>query len=231
MGVLIAANVLPVFGVLFWGWSTGEIILLYWAENVIVGLVNIAKILICQGKDQPAKQTEKKDLKKWLGKSPPSQQPEPTSDRGSPLYTILANVPIAVFFTVHYGMFTLVHGVFVFAMFVEGEAFATGESIPVPMERFSTANFFGFTLLGLFASHVFSFFYNFVGGKQYLERTSESQMLQPYGRIVVLHISIIFGGFLLMMLGGPVLALILFVALKTVFELGALRLQSLNTLE
>lgn len=34
----LAYNALPVIGVLFWGWSAFALILLYWLENVIVGV-------------------------------------------------------------------------------------------------------------------------------------------------------------------------------------------------
>ena len=41
---MIASNLLPVFGILFLHWSMGSVILLYWTENVIVGLFTVFKI-------------------------------------------------------------------------------------------------------------------------------------------------------------------------------------------
>ena len=43
--VLIAANLLPVFGVLLWDWDVFVILLLFWCENVIIGIFGIAKIV------------------------------------------------------------------------------------------------------------------------------------------------------------------------------------------
>ena len=34
---LIAANLVPLYGVFQWGWKVGDILILYWIENVIIG--------------------------------------------------------------------------------------------------------------------------------------------------------------------------------------------------
>jgi uncharacterized protein YacL len=47
-------------------------------------------------------------------------------------------------------------------------------------------------------------------------------MFAPYGRIVVLHITVIISGLLIGMLKQPVLGALLLVALKLAFDLGAL---------
>ncbi|MCP5071056.1 MAG: hypothetical protein GY946_31215 [bacterium] len=41
----MGANLLPLLGVLFWGWSTRHILLLYWAESGVVGFYTIARML------------------------------------------------------------------------------------------------------------------------------------------------------------------------------------------
>ena len=45
--VLIGANLIPLFGVLVWDWSTFEVVILYWLENVIIGAINILKMMTC----------------------------------------------------------------------------------------------------------------------------------------------------------------------------------------
>ena len=42
---LVAANVAPVFGVLFAGWGVFPLVFLYWVENVVIGLFTVAKML------------------------------------------------------------------------------------------------------------------------------------------------------------------------------------------
>jgi len=44
-------------------------------------------------------------------------------------------------------------------------------------------------------------------------------MFQPYGRVVIMHLTIMAGGFLGMTLGAPVLGLIVLVMLKTVIDI------------
>ena len=48
---LIAANVLPIVGVLLWGWDAGALVFLYWTENVVIGFYNILKMAIARGRD------------------------------------------------------------------------------------------------------------------------------------------------------------------------------------
>jgi uncharacterized protein DUF6498 len=43
---LIAVNLIPLFGVLFFGWSLFSIKFLYWIENGIIGFFNIPKIAL-----------------------------------------------------------------------------------------------------------------------------------------------------------------------------------------
>src|SRR5205823_14331145 len=46
--VLVAANLVPLAGVLFFGWSVFATLLLFWVENVIVGGFNVLRILWAQ---------------------------------------------------------------------------------------------------------------------------------------------------------------------------------------
>jgi hypothetical protein len=45
-------------------------------------------------------------------------------------------------------------------------------------------------------------------------------MFAPYGRLVVLHITIIFGGIAISTTGAPVAAIAILVVLKTILDLG-----------
>ncbi|MBX3434823.1 MAG: hypothetical protein KF847_16010 [Pirellulales bacterium] len=46
---LVLANLVPLIGVLWLDWSTGWVLALYWAENVVIGLVTVMKIFTCRG--------------------------------------------------------------------------------------------------------------------------------------------------------------------------------------
>ena len=43
--LLVLFNLIPCYGVLFWGWRAGHLIFLYWTENVVVGFYTFLKIL------------------------------------------------------------------------------------------------------------------------------------------------------------------------------------------
>jgi len=46
---LIAANLVPLFGTLFFGWTSGIVLLLYWVETAVIGLYSILKMQIAWG--------------------------------------------------------------------------------------------------------------------------------------------------------------------------------------
>lgn len=41
--LLIAANLLPVFGVFFWDWDVFSLLFLFWCENVVIGLFGVLR--------------------------------------------------------------------------------------------------------------------------------------------------------------------------------------------
>jgi hypothetical protein len=46
-------------------------------------------------------------------------------------------------------------------------------------------------------------------------------MFRPYGRIVIMHLTIIFGGILIQSFGAPLLALLVMISLKILIDLTA----------
>ncbi|MDX1376692.1 MAG: DUF6498-containing protein, partial [Burkholderiales bacterium] len=130
--VLIAANLVPLYGVAALGWSVFAVLLLFWLENVIVGLLNVARMLLA-APDDPLQ---------WGAK--------------------LFFVP---FFCVHYGMFTAVHGAFVFGMF--GQRKTTGLFEPEAWLDAIDEQHLWLAVGVLAASHLFSFFWNYIGRGEY----------------------------------------------------------------
>lgn len=172
---LVVANLIPLGGVLFFGWPVFPIMFLFWFENVIIGVFNVLKMLLAGGK-------------------------------GSPVAIKLFLVP---FFCVHYGIFTAVHGAFVCTMFTGGHGYFS-DSI---WDRITQLNL-GWAVLGLAVSHGFSFLTNYIWSGTYRTAIVPMLMIQPYGRVVVLHLAILGGGFLVTFLGMPVIGLTLLIALK-----------------
>ncbi len=129
-----------------------------------------------------------------------------------------AKVSAISFFIVHYGIFTLVHGIFIFVIF--GGFFEETE----PSSVFDVFGNFAdlqlwWAILALVISHTVSFFTNYIGKGEYKNNTLNQLMGQPYGRVVILHVTIILGGFLVALFGSPVVGLILLIALKTFIDI------------
>ncbi len=196
---LIAANLVPIVGVLYLGWDAFSIVLLYWAENLAIGFYNVLKMAFSRA-ENPLHQ---------MGK--------------------LLSIP---FFILHYGGFMAGHGLFVLALFGQGENFLPGGADAWPCFLVFLQLFINvirqmltilppemlFAIGGLFISHGVSFGYNYVYKGEYLKKDVKTLMGEPYGRVMVMHIAIIAGGFLTMSMGSPVGVLVMLVVLKTVFD-------------
>jgi len=122
------------------------------------------------------------------------------------------------FFTVHYGMFTGVHGVFVIALFGE-EVQKTGDGLLAVLPAILDTPGMKVAAIGFLTSHLFSYFYHFLGREEYRKATTQTLMSAPYKRVIILHLTILFGGFLVMSTGESILALVLMVVIKIVLDL------------
>ncbi len=75
-------------------------------------------------------------------------------------------------------------------------------------------------VIALAISHGVSYWFNYLGRGEYLRTSAAGQMFAPYGRLVVLHITIIVGGLAIAMTGAPAAAVAILVGLKTVMDIG-----------
>jgi uncharacterized membrane protein len=140
----------------------------------------------------------------------------PRQNAGSP-----SKIAAAVFFCFHYGMFTLVHGMFIFLVF-SGDFFnepSSSDSVSFWSKVMDYQLYW--PVLALLISHGVSFFNNYLGNGEYRKSNLNNLMQQPYGRVVVLHITIIFSGFLLDFLNSPVIGMVLLIMIKTVIDIRA----------
>ena len=131
----------------------------------------------------------------------------------------LAAIPMGAFFCFHYGMFCFVHGVFVNALFNAGPE-RDGDALALVHVLLTTPALSTCILL-LALSHGWSFVAHVLAAPVEARDTDLRKiMLRPYGRMVVLHVAILFGGFAVMALDTPVAALVVLIVLKTAIDLG-----------
>jgi hypothetical protein len=208
VGSLVVSNTIPLLGVLFLDWSLFMILALYWAENGVVGLYNIAKMICAKG--------DLSDLVKMGNLSQEELGQVDLKQAGGGRWFLIP------FFLVHYGLFWVVHGVFVFVLFggiADFGPFGGGRLGAGAAEALSLGSVA--TLIALGISHGISFVTVFLGKGEYRRTHYAGQMFAPYKRVVVLHLTILFGAFATMLLRTPIVALILLIVLKTGVDLRA----------
>jgi hypothetical protein len=186
--VLVAANLVPLAGVLLWNWDAFALIALFWMENVVIGVFFILRLLCADPRD-PAL---------WAGK--------------------LLMIP---FFGFHYGMFTAIHGGFVFDLLSDGRYAVKGLQLAEPAMRAAADFGLWLPLAVLVASHLFSFAWNYLYRGEYRRVQLSRLMTAPYHRVVVMHVGIILGGIGAMALGSPVWALLVLLAVKVALDVRA----------
>jgi uncharacterized membrane protein len=198
--LLVASNAIPIVGVLFLGWEVQTLLVLYWIESGVVGLINVLKMARAEGPAEPS-------------------QVRFTNVPAVP--SGCARAFLIPFFLFHYGLFWVVHGVFVFLLpvFARVGSALPGRDGTIQPGSSLTAEGLLFAAIALFVSHLVSYYLNFIRGGEYQRVSIRSQMAQPYGRVFVLHLTIIFGGSLIFALGQPIALLLLLVVLKTALDL------------
>jgi hypothetical protein len=215
--VLIAANALPLLGVLFLGWDTFSIVLLYWTENVVIGAINVLKMLTCSragkllvwGDVDPNDKLNRERMERSRGDSVKMLR---LANHGSKLFFV-------PFFIFHYGIFCFVHGVFIFAIFGrEAGGFGPYGGVDNFLQVFREQHLW-WCVAALAASHLWSFAINYIGHGEYRRTAVPILMFQPYARIIILHVAILIGGIIAMTLGSNIFVLLLLIIGKTVLDL------------
>jgi hypothetical protein len=192
LALALATAAVIAWGVLVLGWSPFIVMLLFWFENVVIGGFNVAKMLTTGLRLGPA--------------------------------GLIGGVALSGFFTVHYGLFTAVHGMFVVLLFGGAEVGrgAMGGGLAGPLVAVADTLFAErdgwLAVLAIVLVHLSGFV-------QWLARTRElppplkDLMGAPYGRIMILHVTLIASGFLVQALGSPVAGALLLVGLKLAYDL------------
>jgi hypothetical protein len=201
--ILLGANLLPLAGVLFWGWDAFVLLALYWLETAIIGFWMLVRIA--------------------------TAAPESLSAfKSGEAQTIPSRAGLTLFFIVHAGMFMGVHFVFLWTLFSGDWA----EKIHSPVDfvaKLVIATGLWLPLVVLFFARGAPFLYRTIGGRVLAWANGRGMTAAPaepagsivgafYARVVTMHVAIIFGGFLSFL--GSLGPLVIMIALKTAIDLG-----------
>jgi hypothetical protein len=182
---ILIVNLAPALSVALLGWNPFPLLLLYWFENLIIGAITLAAILIS-----------------GFAKGP---------------WHAPRTLFYAAFFMVHYGLFSAAHGGIMWEIFGGGDADPT--KLPAAALGWLRGDLLlAWNLLLFAALHVYLFCRDWIGGKQHVRTDPQAVMFVPYGRIVVIHVAILFGGMAILWLGAPAIAVLLLVGLKALLE-------------
>ena len=121
---------------------------------------------------------------------------------------------IIPFFLFHYGFFCYGHVTFVVGLFSD-TGLRAGFFDVMPLQNTG----FWIAAGAIFLSHLISYFVNYLGRGENERTGLATLMKRPYGRIVVMHVTIIIGAFFVLAVGNPLPALIVLVVAKTVLDL------------
>lgn len=197
--ILILSNLVPLAGILFWGWDTFVLLCLYCLETAVIGFWTIARAA--------------------------TMSRDPGSATGRSITGALA---MAGFFTVHAGLFMSVHMLFIYALFAgpwtgrihDARDFirliVIGKDLWIP-------------LLALFVGQGAIFINDavnrFVFGKVPLTNADTGEIMgEFYKRIVIMHVAIMGGAFIAQAIGtaAPLIVLVLLkIAIEIRFQIKA----------
>ena len=203
-GALILANLMPLIGVVCFKWDVFIVLLVFWMENVVVGIFNMLKMAVSQEGD---------------------------------LLNTVSKLFLIPFFALHYSVFCLAHLFFLCMLF--GSTFLSdlNGGPPLPsgsgnlshfhhviaslLEGGGLPDFIYVAAAGLFFSHGVSLVANFLWNGEY-RRVSASELMQrPYGRVSVMHITILAGGMIVGVTGSAQSAIAVLVLFKIAMDFTA----------
>jgi hypothetical protein len=190
--ILILSNLVPLAGILFWGWDTFVLLCLYCLETAVIGFWTI-----------------------WRAATM-SRDPGSVARR-----SIAGSLALAGFFTVHAGLFMTVHMAFIYILFAGPWAgkihdardfirlIVIGKDLWIPLLAL---------FVGQGAIFVNDAVNRFVFAKQPLTGADTGEIMGGfYTRIVIMHVAILGGAFIVQAIGTTA-PLIILVLLKIVIE-------------
>jgi hypothetical protein len=189
VALMLAGDVVPLVGVLYWGWDAFVLLMLYWTETVVIAFWTLARI----------------------GLTPPE-----TSARPSIFQTLRRNRGTVLFFALHSGIFMFVHLVFLLVLF-SGDWFAkTGGPIAFLCAIFIGSGIWiplAFTIASGAVSLATA-----LRAAPSAPRDDWSMVGGLYKRIVIMQLTIIAGAFFVEAIGS-IVPLVIMTVLKLLVDL------------
>jgi hypothetical protein len=209
--LLVLTNLVPLIGVIWWGWDAFLLLMLYWMETAIIAFWAFVR----------------------MAASPLSAMGDIRTESGQP---ITSRLGLLAFFIVHAGIFMTVHFMFLWALFSGGWA-ARVRGPGDFVREIVLGTGLWLPLVFMFVVRGFSLGYGLMRPALVAWKrgwpldASEAEPMQTetvasaivgglYSRIVVMHMVILFGAWLTLAAGARMAPIILLVVLKTLADVG-----------
>jgi hypothetical protein len=191
---ILLANLLPVFGIIFFNWDAYFIIGAYFLESIVIGLINVVKIYFTS---RFAKVSDE-----YSGKA----------------YFIIP------FFIAHYGFFVFVQITILSGILSSAGSdfdYHSTHFFPNFIDFFSACFQHGgkFLLISLLLTHLYDLIIRFIRPKHYYTIVPSQQMFEPYMRIFVQQFLVILGSVAILVFNSGIALVILLVIFKTTADI------------
>ncbi|WP_292346892.1 MULTISPECIES: DUF6498-containing protein [unclassified Methanoregula] len=196
---LIFANIVTIVLAILGNWDLATVLFVYWVQSVVIGIFSVISILSADTA------VIRGDLQRPIDE-------RGGTDRVTLRFAWFYLCIMAGFFTLHYGLFHLGY----FFIIVDSEIFGA-VNFSDPNIRIACGLFF--------VNHLYSYItYRHTGPKDY--RFVNENFFSPYGRIIPMHLTIIFGSIVILALQilgltTTLPVLVLFLILKTFSDINA----------
>ncbi len=203
----LVGNMVPLAGVLFLGWDLPSVVVMYWIEAGVVGVVSALRIRMSLSLGPPTT-SDDGAIQRQIVRRDASPAPPATGGWLLPLLWLLA-----------YGVFWVILGPFVIQ--IANGGFYVGASATGWTGASGTVIAWG--TAALVGGQLVSFIVGDVIERRYLTATSLELLRDPFVRILVIIATIATGGIGIALIGSPIGFLVAMVVAKTAVELWFLR--------
>lgn len=192
----IATNLVPLAGVFWFGWSASTLLLVFWGETLLVGTANVIRIGVHR------RLTRLSGHWRPQLEGPPKREPRQDT-------TFLAEYAAVLY------VFTPAHGFFLLIfLIILDRNWGSG---PSPWEIDAATFWKG--ILALAGITLLELLYDLVSLGQQPFSWLKSRVQATLGRVLILHLAVLFGAFLMMRFETPMTFLGILVGLKALMDL------------